>query len=62
MSNGLLQAVDDAALVTEALAVRAAQSFHLSPVLHTVPAQLHAVLLGLLLQLLQVRVLLQEAQ
>lgn len=62
LADDLLQAADDAVLVAQALAVVGAQGLHVPAVLHTVPAQLYAVLVRLLLQLLQVRVLLQEAQ
>ncbi|TNN78351.1 hypothetical protein EYF80_011335 [Liparis tanakae] len=56
LADGLLQAADDAALVPEALA-----GLHLAAVLDAVPLQLDPVLVGLLLQLLEVGVLLQKA-
>lgn len=62
LADGLLQAADDAALIPEALTVGCTQGLHLASVLDTMPLQLDAVLVGLLLQLLKVRVLLQKRQ
>lgn len=62
LADGLLQAADDAVLVSEALAVGRPQGLHLAPVLDAVPLQLDPVLVGLLLQLLEVGVLLQKSQ
>lgn len=62
VADGLLQAADDAVLVFEALAVRRPQGLHLAAVLDAVPLQLDPVLIGLLLQLLEVGVLLQKSQ
>ena len=61
LADGLLQATDDAVLVVEALAVGGAQSLHLPAVVEPVPLELQPVLAHLLLQLLEVGVLLQEA-
>lgn len=62
LADGLLQAADDALLVFEALAVGRPQRLHLPAVLDAVPLQLDPVLVGLLLQLLEVGVLLQKGQ
>lgn len=62
LADGLLQAADDAVLVFEALAVGRPQRLHLAPVLDAVPLQLDSVLVGLLLQLLEMGVLLQKCQ
>lgn len=62
LSNGLLQAADDAVFVSEALAVGRPQGFHLATMLDAVPLQLDPVLVGLVLQLLEMGVLLQKSQ
>ncbi len=62
LADGLLQVADDAVLVPEALAVGRSQGLHLPAVLDAVPLQLDPVLVGLLLQLLEVGVLLQKTQ
>lgn len=62
LADGLLQAADDAVLVFEALAVGRPQRLHLAAVLDAVPLQLDSVLVGLLLQLLEMGVLLQKSQ
>lgn len=62
LGDGLLQVTDDAVLVPEALAVGGSQGLHLATVLDAVPLQLDTVLVSLLLQLLEVRVLLQKTQ
>ena len=61
LADGLLQATDDAVLVVEAFAVGGAQNLHLPAVMDPVPLQLNPVLVHLLLELLEVGVLLQEA-
>lgn len=62
LTDGVLQAADDAVLVPKSLTVGGPQSLHLPAVLDTVSLQLDPVLVGLLLQLLEVGVLLQKAQ
>lgn len=62
LADGLLQAADDAVLVFETLAVGRPQRLHLAPMLDAVPLQLDPVLVGLLLQLLEMGVLLQKSQ
>ena len=62
LADGLLQAADDAVLVPETLTIGGPQSLHLAAMLDAVPLQLDPVLVGLLLQLLEVGVLLQKSQ
>lgn len=61
LTDGLLQAAYDAVLVSDTLAVGGPQSLHLTAMVDAVPLQLDPVLVGLLLQLLEVGVLLQKA-
>lgn len=62
LADDIFQAADDTVLVPEALAVGGSQGLHLTAVLDAVPLQLDPVLVGLLLQLLEVGVLLQKTQ